>query len=369
MFNKLHRKRFSILILLFLSTGALGRQQEPAVKLESNLVLVDAVVLSRKNHAIIGDLKREDFSIRENGREQALTHFSREELPLSLVLLLDVSGSAQPVIDEIQRAALFALAQLKPKDKVAIMIFANKPRLVCELTSNRGEIDRKLDGVWSDSADIGYETFINLGVYEASRYLRKKTEPTERRAIVLVSGDVDTTNFRGGPPRDVVLKDLYEGGTTLCGIVAGYSRVARKAADIGSMAAITAVNPVFGATRILLKILDNASSASGSAGFYADRTGGIAVSPNYTEVAATFVEMLQLLRTRYTIGYAPEDVTPDDRFREIKLKIGDHIKKEKGSVRVFFRRGYYARKPIKLPYPIETSDPIEIKKCGSTGSP
>jgi VWFA-related protein len=307
--------------------------------------------LSKKNKAIIGDLKREDFILLENGKTQAITHFSREELPLSVVLLLDVSGSVQPIIDEIQRAALAALSQLKPQDKVAIMIFANKPKLICNLTSDRAEVAKRLDDIWSDTADVGLGTFMNLGIYEAARFLRKNTAPTERRAIVMITDDMDTANLRGGPPRDIVLKDLYEGGTTVCAIIVSGAKTALKVAEIGRTVGITAANPSLGATLIFLKILRRISSVSGSAGFYADRTGGVAISTKHVEVANNFVEIMQLLRTRYTMGYAPDDVTPDGKFREIKLTISDRLKKEKGDLHVFARRGYFIRKPIISPEP------------------
>jgi len=224
-----------------------GWLQETTVTLESPLVLVDAIVLNKKTNTIVGDLTREDFLIWENGKRQEITHFSREELPLSIVLLVDVSGSVQPIIDEIQRVALDALSKLKPQDRVALMIFANRPKLLVELTSDRGAIAEKLENIWSEATDVGMATFINLGIYEAARYLRKKTDPTERRAIVMITDDIDTSWFRGGPPREVVLRELYEGGVALCGILVGYARTALKVADYGTAAAITVLNPGVGA--------------------------------------------------------------------------------------------------------------------------
>lgn len=350
MFYQKRRMLLSTSIVLVLTAAAFG-QEQPAIKLESNLVLVDAVVLSKKTKAIIGNLKREDFTVQENGKQQTIDHFSREELPLSVVLLLDVSGSVQPVIDEIQRAALLALAQLKPIDKVAVMIFANKAKLIGELTADRAEIQTRLETIWNESSDLGHSTFMNLGIYEASRYIRKKTAPSERRAIVIITDDEDTGYLRGGPSKDVVLKDLYEGGTALCAIKVASGKNARTAAEIGRATGVTAVNPYYGATLIFLSIFRRVSAAS--VGYYADRTGGVAISSKHSDVATTFVEMMQFLRTRYTLGYAPEDATPDGKFREIKLTVSERVKKEKGDVKVLSRRGYYIRKPIKVPDPVK----------------
>jgi len=291
-----------------------GWSQETTVTLESSLVLVDAVVLSKKTNTVVGDLKREDFLLWEDGKKQEITHFSLGELPLSVVLLVDVSGSVQPIIDEIQRAALDALSKLKPQDRVALMIFATRPKLLIELTSDHQAIAEKLENIWSETAEVGGATFINLGIYEAARYLRRKTESNERRAIVMVTDDIDTS--WGGPPRDVVLRELYEGGTTLCGILVGYARVAMKAAQYGTVAAVTVWNPIAGALWVVSRVLWRASGIRGSAKFYAERTGGIAVEADPEEVGTAFVGMLELLRARYTLGYVPSSSTSEKRFRE-----------------------------------------------------
>lgn len=290
----------------------------------------------------------------EDGKEQEIMHFSREELPLSVMLLVDVSGSVQPIIDEIQRAALNALAQLKPDDKVGLMIFANKPKVIAELTSDRTVVANKLEDIWHETVDVGFATFINLGIYEAARYLRKNTEPTERRAIVMITDDMDTSFFRAGPPRDVVLRELYDGGTSLCGIIVGYKKKAMKAVEIGTTAAITAINPAWGGMLVAMKVFRRLSSIS--AKFYAERTGGLAINVEHDEVATAFVETMQLLRTRYTLGYSPANLTPDGRFREIKLMVSKRVKKDKGDVVVLARRGYVIRKPLN---PIDVDKKLE----------
>ncbi len=325
--------------LIFALAGT-GFPQESSITLETNLVLVDAIVFHKKTGTPVGDLKREDFLLLDHGARQEITHFSREELPLSVVLLLDVSGSVQPIIDEIQQAALDALGKLKPEDKVALMIFANRPKLLVELTTDRAAITERLENIWSESADVGLGTFINLGIYEAARYVRRRTAPTERRAIIIVTDDIDTS--WGGPPRDVVLRELYEGGTTLCALLVGFRTKALKAVDYGGTAAITVLTPGLGAALILFRLMRRMLGPGGSAKYYAERTGGIAVGVRHEEVGKVFVEVMELLRTRYTLGYSPPAVT-EGQFREIKLTVSERVKKEKGDLQVIARRGYIAR--------------------------
>lgn len=284
-----------------------AKSQEPvAVRIDTSLVLVDAVVLSEKTKRVVGDLKREDFTLQENGTQQEIAHFSREELPLSVVLLLDVSASVRPIMGEVQRAAIEALGRLKPRDKVAFMVFAQGARLVAELTTDHAQIRRRMES----PPHAGASTSIHQGIYEAARYLRQRTQSSERRAIVIITDDQDTVG--PWPPRETVLKELYEGGTTLCGILVN-AKASRLAVSAG----------------------------------YAEPTGGLIVNAHHrSEVARLFVEVMELLRARYTLGYYPPELPADGKLREIGLAVSALVQKQKGGVKILARRGYYPNQPL-----------------------
>jgi VWFA-related protein len=344
MFKSRRTKLVAIAVSLLLS-GARAQQRDEPIKLEANLVLVDAIVLSRKTNTVVGDLTRDDFRIEEDGKKQAITHFSREEIPLSVLLLLDISGSMYPIIDELQRTALDALSRLKPQDKVALMVFANKPRLVSDLTTDHKIIAEKLDDLLDTASSVGSWTFINSGLLGAARYLRANTSPTERRAIVLITDDVDTSSAGWESARKTVERELFETGATLCAITFGSSGgIKSKAIRAGATAAITMAAPGLGAAIIASRLLGRLKSTRGSAKYYAERTGGVAVDAKRDEAALHFAGVLELLRTRYTFGYAPATATPDGRFREISVTVNERARKEKGDMRVLARRGYYIRK-------------------------
>ena len=97
-------------------------QDEP-LKLSTQLVVVDAQVLSKKTGTPVNGLSERDFTIYEEGVKQQITHFSRDRLPLSIVLLLDVSASVMPVVEQVRNSGLKALNELKPGDEVALMAF------------------------------------------------------------------------------------------------------------------------------------------------------------------------------------------------------------------------------------------------------
>jgi len=91
-------------LLLAIATSGFAQQQEPmdVVRVNTDLVVFDAQVIDKKSKRTIGDLTRDDFAITENGVKQEVSYFSRDELPLSIILLLDVSRSVRPIIHEIR---------------------------------------------------------------------------------------------------------------------------------------------------------------------------------------------------------------------------------------------------------------------------
>src|SRR5260370_3356813 len=94
------------------------------VKLNVDLVVLDAQVVQRKTARIVGGLKKEDFVLREDGALQQITQFGKDSLPLSVILLVDRGGCLDPFSDKVRQATLDALARLKATDEVALMAFA-----------------------------------------------------------------------------------------------------------------------------------------------------------------------------------------------------------------------------------------------------
>ena len=330
-----------MILCMSLTVAAQDAGRESTVRIDTSLVLVDGIVLDKKTHAIIGDLKQQDFTIKENGNVRAITHFSREELPLSVVLLVDVSGSVQPIIEEIRKAALDALGRLKPTDRVATMVFANRSKVVTPLTTDHHAVADRLDYLWRESLEVGYGTMISMGIYDAARYLSIYTSPTDRRAIVLITDDED---FRYAvPPREVVLKELYDNGAAVCGIVVGRGKGMRTAMTVGTTAAVTAVNPVLGGIMIGMKVLRIATTPISTTRYFAEQTGGITLGARHEEIGTVFIGLMQLLRMRYTFGFEPAETADDGKLREIKLTVNESARKQRGELQVLARRGYYLR--------------------------
>src|SRR5262245_3349612 len=90
---------------------------EDQLRLGVDLVVLDALVLQQKTSRPVGDLRKEDFTLFEDGVKQEITHFGRDTLPLSVILLIDRGGCLDPFGEQVRRATEDALSRLKPDDE------------------------------------------------------------------------------------------------------------------------------------------------------------------------------------------------------------------------------------------------------------
>src|SRR2546430_7414091 len=103
--------------------GKLPAFPAEVVKVDVDLVTIDALVLQKNTARIVGGLKKEDFLLYEDGSKQEITHFSQDSLPLSMLLLIDRGGCLDPFGEKVHHAALEAVNRLKPVDEVAVMTY------------------------------------------------------------------------------------------------------------------------------------------------------------------------------------------------------------------------------------------------------
>src|SRR6202795_1494100 len=192
-------------IFIALAFGRPGRPQGPSqdkdqgegtIRVDVNLVLVDATGKT-KGGQNMANLKKDDFEVREDGVAQKLEVFSRDELPVNVALVLDLSDSIGPFLGPLRDAATIALAALKPDDEVALFTFSTEAEMRLALTKEKSKIADQINTFQARGA-----TNINDGIFVAAEYLLK-TPPTGRRVIILISDDVGT-DAGGQGTRDIV---------------------------------------------------------------------------------------------------------------------------------------------------------------------
>src|SRR5260370_3550174 len=175
----------SILVCFFWGAGAPAQEQDQGqdqggvIRANVNLVMVDATVKTKAGQ-IMGDLKRENFELREDGVEQNVQIFSRDELPLNVALVLDLSDSIEPFLGPLREAANTALAALKPEDEVALFTFSTEAQLRVPFTKDKSQIAQEIK-----TFKIGGATNINDGIFVAAKYLLVPP-PKGRRVEILI---------------------------------------------------------------------------------------------------------------------------------------------------------------------------------------
>jgi len=350
-------KPMLVLGSMFLATVIVVAQQakehdEPSLKLSTDLVVVDAQILSKKTKRAIGELTKANFIVSENGLIQEITYFGHNNLPLSVILLVDKSGSVGSILNEIHTASIQALAHLKPEDKVALMVFDSVAWLVQDFTTDKHLIAQRLrygeDGRWDITPAPGWEnidlslsydgTIFSDSIYEAAVHLQGASDPAGRRAIIVVTDNyVYAPRIRHSVTE--VVNQLSESGVTVYGLA------------LDSFLAKLSKYTLMGLGADLL------SRKGGNVNTYADKTGGVVLKAKHGEAVAKLTEIVNLLRLRYSFGYAPTNQQMDGKFRKIKLRVTSEVEKREGGVIILTRQGYYARRRDSAVKPAQEKPP------------
>ena len=112
---------------------------EPTATFKTGVSDVRVDVQVTEGDKLIKDLTKDDFAVTDEGQPQTIVSFSHGDEPVTLILLLDISGSMQKYIDQISTEAREALDHLRPGDRVAIMVFAKTTAVPQGFSDNLAE--------------------------------------------------------------------------------------------------------------------------------------------------------------------------------------------------------------------------------------
>ena len=132
------------LILLSNVVKAQETNEEPPIKVDTFLLTMPLVVKDKMGRNVSG-LKKEDFSIVENGVKQNIEYFFNEESPMNVAILIDTSGSTREVLGKIQKAAREFVKVLRPEDKAMIVSFDYRTLFLSDLTSDKKKLTEAID--------------------------------------------------------------------------------------------------------------------------------------------------------------------------------------------------------------------------------
>jgi len=299
------------LFLASLIVASTVSAQEPGdvVKVNTDLVVFDVQVLDKKTRSIIGGLTAGDFEIVDRGAKQKITYFSHDELPLSIMLLLDVSDSVRPFIHRIRDGAVEALGHLKPEDQVAVMAFATSSELTQDFTADRNLVANQIEAA-TRSERLGRTTSFATAMDSAA--MKMLGSPQGNRSVIIVI--TDNFFFTAASQQKIILTDLFSSGSVVYGLLVNTS------------------NPAAGLR----------GEVSPGIEHYVEQTGGEIIKAGNHDVAEKLAILIDHLRFRYAIGFRPNDTTEDDKFRAVDITIASN--RRNATTIVLTKRGYYFRR-------------------------
>ncbi|HEY0348522.1 MAG TPA: VWA domain-containing protein [Pyrinomonadaceae bacterium] len=156
------------------------------VKVETTLISIPVSVMDRDGK-YIPNLTKDDFHVWEDGVEQKVAYFASTDKPFTVALVIDTSASTRYKLEEIQDAAIAFVNQLRPDDKVMVVSFDDKIRVLAQATSDRSMLRNAIL-----QTRIGSGTRLYDAVDQVINQYFNRVEG--RKAIVLFTDGVDTTS-------------------------------------------------------------------------------------------------------------------------------------------------------------------------------
>lgn len=298
---------------------------EDTIKVDVDLVVLDALVMQKKTGRVVGSLKKDDFVLSEDGVGQLITHFSQDAFPLSVLLLVDKGGCIDPFGEQVRAATLASLKRLRPQDEVALMAYHDTTELIQGFVRDSKKIAEALDRVPEANEQAAH--CLNRAFYDAAQYMIRAGNPVGRRVIIVVTGV--TSNFDcPGPSSKEAAHAIYESGSVVCGVI---PKTAVQRLENGISRVGTALGGIFKVPSISIAKL-------------ADETGGEVLDDKPENLDRAFNLLIDHLRTRYSIGFVSSNKKRDGAVRKLKLEIAPAAKKTQGDVVLKTRRTYVAPK-------------------------
>jgi len=300
------------------------KSSEEVVKVDVDLVKIDALVMQKNTARIVGGLKKEDFLIYEDGTRQEITHFSQDELPLSVILMIDRGGCLNAYGDDVHRAAREAIDHLKPVDEIAVMGYASFTVLLQPFTRNRMVIENTLNNI-PQQGPIGEHCLNNLFT-DAADYMAKASNPEGRRVVIVLTGASRRFHCPDGPSDKSAVQAIYESGSVVCGI---FPKVIGQGLENAQFIAATRLTKLVGPDYIDIQDVAN-------------ETGGEVMSDKPEKLGTTFQTLIDHLRSRYNLAFVSTNKRRDGTTRKLKLDLAPSIQKTQGKLVVKARRSYVA---------------------------
>lgn len=272
------------------------------IKTDVKLVLVPVSVTDPSQRLVTG-LRAENFALFEGKKPQEIRHFSSEDVPVSIGIILDASGSMINKMGRVREAVSQFCQAANPQDEFFMVAFADQPRLVTDFTTVPENLEKDLLFTQPKGRTALLDAiYMGLEKMKAAKYSKK--------ALLVISDGGDNHSLYGEKEVKAAAKEsdvmIYAIGT--------FDRYMPTPEETRGPALLTEI---------------------------AEPTGGRAFTlDNAVELPAVASHIGRELRTQYVLGYRPQDMPRDGKWHKIQVKL--KLPSKLSFLRARAKTGYYA---------------------------
>lgn len=274
-----------------------------ALKVEVNLVLVPVTVTDQMNRVVLG-LEKENFQVYEDKRLQSVQHFSRTDVPVSVGIIFDTSGSMTTKIDRAREAVAEFIKTANPEDEFFLITFGDRPIDLVDATTSPEELTNNLAFVRPKGSTALLDAiYLGIAKMRSAKYTKK--------AMLIISDGGD--NHSRFSEKDVK-RLVKESDVTIyaIGIYDTYFPTLEE--------------------RLGPELLSDICDVSGGRSFAVD---------NLIDLPDVATKIGVELRNQYVLGYRPDQAVGDGKWHKIRVKM--RALKGFPRLQVSAKQGYYAR--------------------------
>jgi Ca-activated chloride channel homolog len=279
------------------------KSKSQTLKIDVELVLVNATVTDPQNRYVTG-LGQEHFQVWEDKTEQKIEYFSAEDVPISLGIIFDISGSMKEKISTARDAAVTFLKTGNPDDEYFLVEFANRPEVAEDFTTDVSKLQNRLIFAPAKGMTAMYDS-----VYLGLEKLKEGSNP--KKALLLITdGEDNRSRYTFANVKDFVKEQDVQ---------------------IYAIGIVDAYNSQLTTGRTGRAMIEE----------LADLTGGRAFFPSSVyDLEDITTKIAVELKNQYVIGYASTNGAKDGKWRKLRVKVNPPKGLPHLSVRS--KSGYYA---------------------------
>src|SRR6266478_2223540 len=272
------------------------------IKVNVSLVLLPVTITDLMNRPVTG-LEKDNFKVFEGKELQDIRHFSGEDLPVSLGVIFDTSGSMSSKFDRAREAIVEFFKTANPQDEFFMIAFSDRPEELSDFTSSVDDIQGKL----LYTMPKGRTALLDAIYFGISKMRQAKYQ---RKALLIISdGGDNRSRYTEGE-----IKSLVKEGDVLLYAIGIYDRYFPTEEE-----------------RLGPQLLDDITQLTGGRAFTVD---------NPDDLADIATKIGIELRNQYVLGYRPKNLVPDGKWHKVKVKLVPP--KGLPPLQVHAKAGYYA---------------------------